>query len=155
MKGLSPLIATVLLVALTLAVGALLGSWFTSMSKTQTEIIGESAKAQVNCTGALLDVVDVICSNSTQELRVVVSNLGDVELHDFSVLVRIDGTYYQNSTGGPNSTHPLKPGEQEVLSYYCSNVTHCVGGRKVQSVLVSPGNCPQAYSEKSFSEVCD
>jgi flagellin-like protein len=153
-KGISPLIATVLLIALTLVVGGLLGSWLTSMSKTQTGTIEEAAKTQINCTSAFLDIVDVICSNSTQKLQVVITNLGDIELYGFSVLATIDNTFYQNSTGGPNSTHPLSPGEQAVLTYYCNNTEYCVGGRKVQSVRVTPSNCPQSYAEKTFSKVC-
>ena len=153
-KGVSPLIATVLLIALTLVIGGLLGSWLTSMSKTQTSTIEKGAEAQINCTSALLDIVDVICSNSTQKLQVVITNLGDIELYDFSVLVTIDNTFYQNSTGGPNSTNPLNPGEQAVLTYFCSNTEYCKGEAVVKSVRVTPSNCPQAYAEKTFSEVC-
>ena len=73
-KAISPLMATIILVALTLAVSALLGSWFTSMTKTETEIIEKGAKKIINCSNALLDIVDVICSNTSQELKISVKD---------------------------------------------------------------------------------
>lgn len=154
-KALSPLMAVVMLVAFTLAVSALLGTWFTSMTKTETEIIEKGATEQINCTSAILDVVEVICYNSTQELRVAIHNLGDVELYNFSTLARVNNTFYENSTGGPNSTHPLDPGEQTILTYYCSRTAYCASDATVEWVRVSPSNCPQAWMKKTVSVGCN
>lgn len=152
-KGISPLLATVILIALTLSVAALLGSWFTSVTRMQTGIIEEEAKTQINCSAANLEIVDVTCSNTTQKIQVIVTNLGNnIPLYNFSTLVTLNNTYYLNSTGGPNSTSPLNPGEQTLLTYFCSNTQYCIGGVKVSKVRVSPHNCPQAYAEKSFSD---
>jgi len=152
-KGISPLLATVILIALTLSVAALLGSWFTSVTRMQTGIIEEAAKTQVNCTAASLEIVDVTCSNTTQKIQVVVTNLGnDIPLYNFSTLVTLNSTYYLNNTGGPNSTNPLNPGEQAVLTYFCSNTQYCVDDVKIAKVRVSSSNCPQAYAEKTFSD---
>lgn len=146
--------ATVILVALTLAVAALLGSWFTTMTKTETSIIEKSMKAQVNCTSAILDIVDVICSSSSQELRVTIHNLGDISLYDFSTFAFINNTGYTNNTGGPNSTNPLGPGEQTILTYFCDSTIYCSGDASVAKVRVSPSNCPQAWMEESVSASC-
>jgi len=152
-KGISPLLATVILIALTLAVAALLGSWFTSVTRMQTGIIEEDIRTQVNCTAALLEIVDITCSNDTQKIQVTITNMGsNIELYDFSTLVTVNNTYYLNSTGGPNSTDPLNPGEQAILEYFCSNTQYCVDDVDVAKVRVSPGICPQAYAEKSFSD---
>lgn len=153
-KALSPLMATVMLIALTLTVAALLGSWFTTMTKTQTSTIEESAKTQINCTSAILDIVDVTCSASEEKLKVVIHNLGDIELYDFSTYALINNTGYTNSTGGPNSTNLLNPGEQYILTYFCSNATYCIANTSVSKIRVSPGNCPQAWMEKSVSISC-
>jgi flagellin-like protein len=152
-KGLSPLIATVMLIAITLATSALIGAWFTSTIKVETEIIGESATKQINCTGALLDIVDVICSSTNQSLKIALTNLGYIELYNFSTIVKINNTFYDNSTGGPTSTDPLNPGEQIILSYYCSN-TICIGNKTVEKVRVSPYNCPQAWTETNVRKTC-
>lgn len=152
-KGISPLLATVILIALTLAVAALLGSWFTSVTRMQTDIIEEDITTQVNCTAALLEITDITCSNDTQKIQVTITNLGnDISLYSFSTLVTLNNTYYLNSTGGPNSTDPLEPGEQAILDYFCSNTQYCIDDVKVAKVRVSPYTCPQAYAEKSFSD---
>jgi flagellin-like protein len=153
-KGLSPLIATVMLIAITLGVSALLGSWFTSITKTQTEIIEEIATKQINCTGALLSIVDIVCSSTDQQLRVAISNLGDIEMYNFSILAKVNNTFYDNKTGGPSITDPLNPGEQAILTYYCSNTLYCVGNATLENLRVSPMNCPGAWTMSSSTKTC-
>lgn len=153
-KAISPLMATIILVAITLAVSALLGSWFTSMTKTETEIIEKGAKQIINCSNALLDIVDVICSNTSQELKISINNIGQLELYSFSVFAKINNTFYTNNTGGPNKTHPLNPGEQAILAYHCSRTTYCAGGASVGKVRVSPMNCPQSWMETDAGVTC-
>jgi flagellin-like protein len=153
-KGLSPLVATVMLIAITLGASALLGSWFASTIKIQTETIGESATKQINCTAAILDIVDVICSSSNQSLKVALTNIGSIELYNFSTLVKLNNTFYENSTGGPDSTNPLNPGEQTILNYYCSNTVYCVANSSVSMIRISPYNCPQAWTETKIKRTC-
>jgi len=151
MKGLSPIIATVMLIALTLSIVAILATWFSSLTKSQQENIESGSARLVNCTTANLDLVGVICSNTTKQLQIAVNNLGQVDLYDFSTLAQINNTYYQNSTGGPNSTYPLSPGHQTILVYGCDL---CTINAKVSIVRVTPGNCPQIYEEKNVEVNC-
>lgn len=153
-KGISPLLATVILIALTISVAALLGSWFTSTTRMQTEVIEENMKQQVNCSSALLDIADILCSNDTQKLQIAVINLGDIPLYGFSVIATINETFYSNNTGGPNSTDPLNPGEQVVLTYFCDRTQYCTDDSKITEVYLSPSNCPQAYMKKKPSVTC-
>jgi len=153
-KALSPLLAMVMLIALTLSVVGLLGSWFVSMSRSQMEEIEEAGEKQIECTNALLDIVSVICSNSTEQLKIAINNIGQIDLYDFSTLVEINNTYYLNSTGGPNSTNVLNPGEQTILVYHCDKDIYCTGGVTVEKVRIAPGNCPQVYVEKNVGVTC-
>jgi len=153
-KALSPLLATVMLIALTLSVVGLLGSWFVSMSRSQMEEIEERGETQIECTNALLDIVQVICSNSTEKLKIAINNIGQIDLYDFSTFVEVNNTFYQNSTGGPNTTDVLSPGEQAILVYHCDNNLYCSGGAIVGKVRVSPGNCPQVYVEENVGVTC-
>jgi len=124
-KGLSPLVAVVLLIALTMATFGLIASWMSSTTKTELGIIEKSAKKHINCTDAMLEINAVSCSNSS----------------------------YENSTGGPNSTNPLNPGQSITLTYFCNN-TICKGGATVKSITVSPGICPQVAITKEVNVVC-
>ena len=75
--------------------------------------------------------------------------MGHIDLYDFSTLVEVNNTFYLNSTGGPNSTNVLGPGEQTILTYFCDKDIYCAGDVSVEKVRISPGNCPQAYIEKT------
>ena len=146
-KGISPIVATVLLIAFTLAVASLLGGWLTSLTKTQTDTIEQGTSKAVNCSSAVIDIVNVICANSSQQLKVAINNVGQNELWDFSVFASLNNTFYSNSTGGPNSTNTLKLGEQIILVY-------CANNALVSKVRVTPGSCPQAWAEKTVNVRC-
>lgn len=145
--------ATVLLLALTLAVGGILGSWFVSMSKTETASIEGKYTTLVNCTGAL-DIVDVTCNGTTNELKVAVQNLlYDINLYNFSTSILIGNKLISNSTGGPNKESSLGPGQQTVLTYDFSSTTFGVNS-KVTKVRVSTENCPVGWFEKDVNVNC-
>jgi len=151
MKGLSPIIATVMLIALTLSIVAILATWFSSLTKKQAEDIGTGASALVNCSTANIDLVGVLCSNTTNQLQIAIDNKGQTALYDFSVLVKINNTYYQNNTGGPNTTYPLSPGRQTILVYGCDI---CTTNAQVSLVRVTPGNCAQVFLEENIQVLC-
>jgi flagellin-like protein len=48
MKAISPMVATVLLVGFTIAVGAILSLWFTTFTRTQTTAVGAGAACASN-----------------------------------------------------------------------------------------------------------
>lgn len=151
MKGLSPIIATVMLIALTLSVVGILATWFTSLTKGVGEDIESTSTSLINCSKANLDLIGVICSNSTQQLQIAVENSGQTVLYDFSVVATINDTYYQNNTGGPNSTDPLNPGHQTILVYGCDM---CTTNAKVRMVRVTPGVCSQVHDQSDVEVNC-
>jgi len=57
MKGISPLIAAVLLIAFTVAVGGIIAVWVTSFTKTTTTNVGVSTRGATACQGARFDFV--------------------------------------------------------------------------------------------------
>ena len=154
-KGLSPLVATVLLIAFTLSIAGLIGGWLTSLTKSQTSTIEQGSTTLINCTSALIDITDVVCSNSSQQLRIAIANLGDVELYDFSAFASINNTLYTNNTGGPNSTNTLRPGQQIILIYGCDRTQFCTNGATLTKVRVSAGNCPQVSLEHTANAKCN
>ncbi len=48
-KALSPLMASIILIALTLTVAAFLGSWLTTMTKSQTGSVEKTGEKMINC----------------------------------------------------------------------------------------------------------
>ena len=85
-KGISPLIAGVLLIAFTLAVAAIVSGFFTSIAKTGTSQISTGFAFQVNCTKAALEIADAICSSNVVTLAV--ANTGAIALSDVSIVLK-------------------------------------------------------------------
>jgi hypothetical protein len=59
MKGISAMIATVLLIAFTIGVGGILSVWFTSLTTTQTGLAGAIAENRTKCAGVYIDIYSV------------------------------------------------------------------------------------------------
>jgi len=62
MKGVSPIIATVIVVGFTVAIGAAVSIWGTSFLSSQTETVGAQFEERVDCSGALLQIQKVTCN---------------------------------------------------------------------------------------------
>ena len=142
--------SSVLLIAFTVSIAALIGSWLSSMTKEETQLVEENLNEQIDCSDAILDIIDIACAESTDELQVTIHNVGNTDLYDFSLTAKINNTYFTNTTFGPNSTDPLSPGEQYVLDY--TNCEDCDEGNVITLIRVAPANCPGAYVEDSVNE---
>ncbi len=59
MKGISPLIAAVLLIAFTVAIATLIMGWFSTFTRTTTATITNSTTAAVSCSDARVSIRDV------------------------------------------------------------------------------------------------
>jgi flagellin-like protein len=62
MKGVSPIIAIVLVVGFTVAVGATVSMWGTGLLSSQTETIAEQFEERVDCSGPILQLQKVTCN---------------------------------------------------------------------------------------------
>jgi len=94
MKGLSPLVATVLLIVMVVAISAIIISSTTSLTKSATGEVENRTQASTGCAGASIKIDDVFITNGTAgSARVHVRNDG---LKDDLAIV--SGQLY-NSTG--------------------------------------------------------
>jgi len=58
-KAISPMIATVLLIAFTVAVGGILSLWLTGYMTTTTGVVETATTNQTKCVGTYIDVISV------------------------------------------------------------------------------------------------
>lgn len=79
-KGISPLIAAVLLIAFTMAVAAILTAWVTTFTQTTTSDIGNRSSTQVSCSFAGLTIYDAVWDTGSSVVTVSVSNTGTRDL---------------------------------------------------------------------------
>lgn len=105
MKGVSPLIASVLLIAFTVAVATLIMGWFTTFTRTTTTNVSAQAEDVVGCSSASIQIRHVY------DGIVLVENTG---FKDFTTVVAA----IINNTGGIcNSTATsLARGEIKAIS---------------------------------------
>ena len=68
-KGISPLIAAVLLIAFTIAVAAIVGSFFTAFTKTTTGGVETQTRGATECAGVYIDVVTYNSTNGNAVFR--------------------------------------------------------------------------------------
>jgi len=85
MKGISPIVATVLLIAFTVAVGGLLSIWITGFTQTQTQAVGSQAATSIACSNGALQMSSVDYCNSF--LSAQVSNSGSIPLGNISLTI--------------------------------------------------------------------
>lgn len=109
-KGISPLIATVLLIGFTVALGVLFYLWLSGTISLQAK------KGEVQCgpddiTG--LDFTVPSCTYSSGELKFMVNNQGSK---------RIDGFWVSMDNGlTPLDVHNVNPGKEETIGLRSEN----------------------------------
>jgi len=105
-KGISPLIAEVLLIGFTVAVASLVILWATSFTRTTTSRIGSQADIQAACMNAGIDFFGTVTYNtSSQTISGYIKNTGNVPLGNISFQV-INSTSISNF---PNQITELLP----------------------------------------------
>ncbi len=114
-KGLSPLVATVLLVAFTMAVAIILSNWVLDYSRTQTQTLNEKGSKQVGCSSAWLAFETPVYNSTIKKFSTEVINQGNVPLGDFRMIV-----LFNNGSSGDYIVAPanlsLAPGVPVAVS---------------------------------------
>ena len=86
-KGISPLIATVLLVGFVIAIAALLWMWWGNIVKEQAEKTAAQSQGKMVCSSEVgFSVTDASCYNSTHIL-LYLENKGITKIDDFRIQI--------------------------------------------------------------------
>ncbi len=132
MKGLSPLIAALLLIGFTVAVGGLISVWIGGLASTQTESITGSTDKLLKCSKSVLDVTQVQGKTFSRptgsnwgEFNVTLQYItGTEDIYNFTIsLTDSSGNVVQNNTVSNNiyytngtTTVAFLPGSKAVLN---------------------------------------
>lgn len=84
-KGISPIVAAVLLVAVTLSVVGIFSGWAPNLIKDVTDETGNSTIQTLNCDQASIDIGPAFYNSTSDELTVAVRNSGRTDLPDIIV----------------------------------------------------------------------
>jgi hypothetical protein len=135
MKAISPFIASVLLIAIAIASGVIISTWYTSLIKTQSSTVGTQAQESVTCSyGGIRILTETIkcdfsgngSSAAPEYLNFSVENSGSINLYNFKVLVYLQGITYQFdvvdalTNSSFTDSNPLKPDEVRTVK---ANIT--------------------------------
>jgi flagellin-like protein len=126
-KGVSPLIAAVLLIAFTMAVAAILTAWVTTFTQEQTGAVENQSDQVIECSGGVIDVLD--SDSNGNQLNITVANVGTVGFDNLTVTVLSGG-----SVVGSNYINGLASGDTSFKQIDLSGAP--------DKVRVASRNCP-------------
>lgn len=157
-KGISPLIAAVLLIAIVIAIVNITGPWMQNFLKHRFSEVEEGGQKKVKCiyTSIDYDDSDVTWSkNRTNHLtgdsvNITVENSGNEKLYNFTINYVVDGTSYSGNIirNQPTSDDALKSGSETVLITEIQNTTS-LKNKQLKKVRVSTRPCP------NVERICD
>jgi len=83
MKGLSPLVATVLLIAFTVGVGGLISVWISGFTQTSSRIVSQEGEKQIICSNGAIDLSNLrYCNNN---ISGIIKNNGRIVLGNITI----------------------------------------------------------------------
>lgn len=137
-KGISPLIAAVLLIAVAVGIAAAIGPTIISFVKEQVGKTTQRSSGQIDCSKAGIYVRDAVYNTtpSPNHLKLRVENTGYVELTNF----RVDVIFANKSS----KTYTFY-GSDKILptGSYRWYVNESVSRENLEELVVISGTCPQ------------
>ncbi len=144
-KAVSPIIATVVLVAFVIAISVIVTNSFTNVVRTQTSVAESTSKA---CTGS---AVIISSTSATTSMQIAVENAGSRALTNFTVVAKkSDNSLYTNASAA--ATLSIAKGSSAIITLNDINST---SGCPLSLLRVSAGNCPVSNEiDNSTKSIC-
>ncbi|MDI6720998.1 MAG: hypothetical protein QMD85_01315 [Candidatus Aenigmarchaeota archaeon] len=123
MKGISPLVASVLLLAIVVSIAVVVGSWVSGMAKDTTATVGNRTAESVSCSASDIVVTSLyITAGASGSARAQVQNRGFQAITLTSAqLINRTGHNFSTSTTLPILTR----GQVAQLSFSSTSVPTC------------------------------
>ena len=99
MRGISPLVAVVLLIAFVVTIAMLISGWFTTYIRGMTRNISETSSEMVGCSGASVEIEHIYFNSATKTAKLFVENTGSVDLVVKGIIVDVNGNSCSNQSG--------------------------------------------------------
>jgi flagellin-like protein len=150
MKGVSPIIATIILIALAITIGMMLSSWITHWFYIQTGRTSVSCALETNYAieSARWNISSTSLNNT---LLIKVLNKGSRGIYGFGVvldngtrIVQLNSSSSLVNQGGISSSNPLQQEQSAYISVNLTNTTlyYPVLGSTLTEVRVTNDACP-------------
>jgi len=152
-KGISPLVATVLLIAFTIAIATILSLWLTSFTRQTSETVEKEAEKQIICSRGGISLSNLRFNSTINYLSGRIENTGTISLGNISMQI-----VYANLTTQKND---LCLAGGVAINCTISNLT--ISPRELYAFNISSSsnyniirvmtNCSSVYDEASASDV--
>jgi flagellin-like protein len=153
MKGISPLIATILLIAFTVAVAGIISVWLTGFARTSTSTVGQESERQLICSYAALSLKSVKYSSSSSTLSGIIENSGSVAIGNISLQIIYTNATTQKFELCLIGNQALNCSVSNItLAKYGDAVTFNVSASSNYDKIIATGNC-STRAEIGASEV--
>jgi len=139
MKGVSPMIAVVLLIAITVLLSGVIFGWIKLFSFTETEKISNRTEGLTSCSGSAINIDDVYLDFGANKSRATVRNTG--QLTERIISAQLLNTNGINATALGNQTVTIARGEVKIIEFSLNGtISNCANFSQVKvSTICSNG----------------
>lgn len=145
-KGLSPFIASVLLIAFVLAVAAIYQGWIVSLTKSTTEEVKEHSEKRVTCTYGGIALDDLKYNHTSKNVSGTVENIDVITLGDIDFEI----FYSDASRDELDLNLTLEPDEKNTFNQNL-NKMNTTTYTKIRVIT----NCSNVYDEVTSADVSE
>lgn len=154
LKGISPLVATVLLIAFVVSVGGLVAAWTSGFTKDTTQLVADQSKLQITCQYGKLNLKNLQFASTPVKLSGVMENNGLIALGNLTLTV-----IYQNATSeriemcsSSSGAASCASGNLTLTQSQLAAFNVTIGGSNYDSIRLS-SNCTSAYDTADRGDV--
>ena len=157
MKAISDIISAVILIAITVGLGAIISPWLNTLTRDVSNQTSSTTLRDIACRSAAYDFdtsfgtngVIVNITSAADSIKAKIVNTGTVNFHGFSFEIEITQTgkereiiqFPVNVSSQKTEALPLKPGQSTILS---ANITQDLNGT-VHEVKILNAVCPEKF----------
>jgi flagellin-like protein len=150
MKGISPLLAAVLLIAVTVSIGTLVMGWLGTTVRSSQASVSNVTSVAVNCASANIVIDDVYVYTGARTATVIVRNSGRADD------MQLTSAFIVNATG--NSVSPAESlpvtdfdkGEIQTFTYSSTGINACANFS--QAIVTT--NCGGVSAKFDKTPIC-
>jgi flagellin-like protein len=139
MKGISPLVASVLLIAITMSVAGILAFWVSSYT---SQTLPKTNRTEEECRFSNFEIWSCNLDTASGKLTVTLHNIGIYDISELKIFILLT----DNTVTSPISLNgTLLRGEYK--SFVLENSTTNVSSEKFSKIIVGTGLCPDLSRE--------
>ena len=154
MKGISDFIATILIIAFTVAVGGIVSSWMIHFATTEANTVGSKSDLTIICNDGAISISDLkyYCPNLSGKIK----NTGKIDLTQITLEITYTNATRETrcmSYAAGTLINATCPGNLSIAMQeeYAFNLT--IGGSNYDRIRVYSANCTNVDSTAKSSDV--